>query len=180
MSADRPSWSEESIEKYIQSVLRDNWVPRPDNTRMDPYDASARAIRMSVMGRLSGAPSPSYWTGVVSAHLNAIRTSVEDDAIRRNVYQAALTAYIGLSLNDVFDRISIGADMVLVSIMDDLDILTVGHLDTAIAEAERSILNWRPGSHLGSLDKLAKAHVLMIHKRRQLALKEETCGDEDN
>lgn len=41
-----------SILEYVEKVLRDNWIPREDNTRMEPYSASARAITQSVCNRL--------------------------------------------------------------------------------------------------------------------------------
>lgn len=174
--SDSPPYSEDSIESYIEDVLRDNFIPGPDNTRAEPYKSSARAIRMSVLSRMQSAPSPGYWRGIVASHIETIRVSVGDAQSRKVAYHAALSAYIGMGMDDVFDEIKVRSDMVLVGLLDDLDLLKVEHLDAALADGERAILNWGIGN--GRIEPFAKAFVLMTQKRRQLLLKEETSGDE--
>lgn len=171
-----------SMLHYVEAVLRDNWVPGPDNTRREPYASSARALLLSILHRMDvttgGLHTMSHTeaTAAINRHIHGIRTSVVGEAVRRGMYHTYLTSLIAMGWTN-FSKIQITSDVDLADIMEGLDILTVEHVDAAISELETSIM-----TQLGDAEtaRIAVIHVGMIRRRRKLVVKEETSGDEDD
>jgi hypothetical protein len=175
------------IVDYVEAVLRDNWVPGPDNTRMEPYSSSARAIILSILNRLAHnneedqAVPHNETTSAINIHLRGIQATVGSDEGRREMYRSAIASYMSAGWTD-FSMVRVGDDMELLGVMERMDLLTVEHLDRAIRDLEVQIDNWQPSVGQGaiSIAELAKNHVGLIKRRRRLVVKEETSGDEDN